>query len=99
VLLAAGTYVLSHILKHARLQRHIHVDGPGDPAQLTLAHIQDPVHLGRGLAAKLGALPCGACNLFHSGFDLCKSEVVYIGILLLVVAILGEGKAVERFVV
>lgn len=99
MVLTAGTYILSHIVKYARLQRHIHVDGPGDPAQLALADIQDPVHLGRCLAAKLGALPCGACNLFDGGLDLCETEEVYIGKLLLVVAVLGQGEAVEGFVV
>ncbi len=94
-----ATYVLRHILEYAGLQRHVHVDGADDPAQLPLADVQDPVHLGRSLAAQNSALPCCNRNLFDRRLYLGKAQKVYIGKLLLVLAVLGEGKAVEGLVV
>jgi hypothetical protein len=90
-----ATYVLGHVLENARLQGHLHVDSACDPAQLSLADVQYPIDLFHGLAADDGAVPCLGRNGLDGRLDLGQTEVVDVGILLLVGAVVFEGECVQ----
>lgn len=77
-------YIFGHVLQNIGLQRHVNVDCACYPTQFTLAHVQYPVDLLCWLPSNDGAFPDCPSDLLDRRLDLCETEEVRIGILLLI---------------
>lgn len=93
------THIFGNILKDVWLQRHVHVDGASDPAELALADVEDSVNMPGLLAANYRTVPGLGGDCIDGGPDGGQAQEVDIRILLLVRAFLGEDEGAERFVV
>lgn len=93
-----GTHIVGDVLQDVGLQRHVHVHGPHDPAQLPLPHVQHAVNLLHALAADDEPVPRLGGHGLDGGLDLGQPEEVHVAILLLVRAVLFQPEGVERLV-
>lgn len=91
-------YVFGDVLQNVGLQRHVHVHGADDPAQLPLAHVQHAVNLLDALPADDELVPRLGGHGLDGGLDLGQAEEVHVAILLPVRAVLLEAEGVEGLV-
>lgn len=92
------THIFGNIVQDVGLQWHVHINGPRDPAQFSLPHIQHPFNLFGWLAANYNTLERGRCYLLNGGLDLGQAEEVHVTELLLILSVLLQVKGSQGFV-
>ena len=81
------TQIFRDILQNVRLQRHVHIYRPRDPAQLALPHIQHALNSLHHLTRDREAIPRLGGNGLHGWLQFREAQEVDICILLLVLLV------------